>query len=248
MRRNCRTLRDLLWESIRDIPGIQLNGDLQNSWPGLLNVSVADIEGESLLLALEPLCVATGSACNSTNQEPSYVLAITWAERRGCSKCRSDLAWEGRQRARRSNLPLDSTGKLSRNFGYSRRSRPRDCRPIQCQGPRAVCRDCACGSACCGNGRAQVLTRASVWNCQHWWNGAHIREARFRAWGCPHTIAACEAACADIEGGEVASLETYAVAKLMQSLAVPAEKSARILVIEDTVRQLGAALRNSGTP
>ena len=69
-----KVLRDLMWESIRDIPGIQLNGDLQNSWPGLLNVSVADVEGESLLLALEPLCVATGSACNSTNKEPSYVL------------------------------------------------------------------------------------------------------------------------------------------------------------------------------
>ena len=27
-----------------------------------------------MLLALEPLCVATGSACNSKNQEPSYVL------------------------------------------------------------------------------------------------------------------------------------------------------------------------------
>ena len=67
-------LRDLLWREIGDIPGIQLNGDLEQSWPGLLNVSVADVEGESLLLALEPLCVATGSACNSTNQEPSYVL------------------------------------------------------------------------------------------------------------------------------------------------------------------------------
>lgn len=76
----------------------------------------------------------------------------------------------------------------------------------------------------------------------------HIRQLRYRAWGCPHTIAACEAACADIEGGAVAGLESYAAAKLMQSLAVPAEKSARILVIEDTVRQLGAALRNSGTP
>ena len=30
--------------------------------------------GESLLLALEPLCVATGSACNSKSQEPSSVL------------------------------------------------------------------------------------------------------------------------------------------------------------------------------
>jgi cysteine desulfurase len=26
------------------------------------------------LLALEPICVATGSACNSRSQEPSYVL------------------------------------------------------------------------------------------------------------------------------------------------------------------------------
>lgn len=67
-------LRDRLWHGIRDIPGIRVNGDLDNGWPGLLNVSVADVEGESLLLALEPLCVATGSACNSTNKEPSYVL------------------------------------------------------------------------------------------------------------------------------------------------------------------------------
>ena len=40
----------------------------------MLNVSVADVEGESLLLALEPLCVATGSACNAQQQDPSYVL------------------------------------------------------------------------------------------------------------------------------------------------------------------------------
>jgi cysteine desulfurase len=67
-------LRDQLWLGIQDIAGIQLNGDLVASYPGLLNVSVPDIEGESLLLALEPLCVATGSACNSRNQAPSYVL------------------------------------------------------------------------------------------------------------------------------------------------------------------------------
>ncbi len=67
-------LRDRLWSGVKDIPGVMLNGDLDNAYPGLLNVSVEDIEGESLLLALEPLCVATGSACNSRNQEPSFVL------------------------------------------------------------------------------------------------------------------------------------------------------------------------------
>ena len=69
-----RQLRDRLWCGIRDIAGITLNGDLHNTYPGLLNVGAEGIEGESLLLALEPLCVATGSACNSQNQEPSYVL------------------------------------------------------------------------------------------------------------------------------------------------------------------------------
>lgn len=66
-------LREMLWNGIRQIDGISLNGD-PDGFPGILNVSVEDIEGESLLLALEPICVATGSACNSKIQEPSYVL------------------------------------------------------------------------------------------------------------------------------------------------------------------------------
>ena len=67
-------LRDRLWTGIADVPGIVVNGSLASGFPGILNVSVEDVEGESLLLALEPLCVATGSACNSQSQEPSYVL------------------------------------------------------------------------------------------------------------------------------------------------------------------------------
>jgi cysteine desulfurase len=69
-----RALRDRLWDGIRDVTGIVRNGDAERSFPGILNVSVEDTEGESLLLALEPLCVATGSACNSTSAEPSGVL------------------------------------------------------------------------------------------------------------------------------------------------------------------------------
>lgn len=67
-------MRDRLWSGIRDITGVMTNGAIEYSFPGILNVSVDDVEGESLLLALEPLCVATGSACNSKSQEPSYVL------------------------------------------------------------------------------------------------------------------------------------------------------------------------------
>jgi cysteine desulfurase len=53
---------------------------------------VDDIEGESLLLALEPLCVATGSACNSHNQDPSYVLrALGRSDREAQSAIRFSL-------------------------------------------------------------------------------------------------------------------------------------------------------------
>ena len=67
-------LRSQLLQGIQDIEGLQLNGPADGGYPGILNVGIHDIEGESLLLALEPLCVATGSACNSKSQEPSSVL------------------------------------------------------------------------------------------------------------------------------------------------------------------------------
>ena len=67
-------LRAALWEGIQAVEGLVLNGHETAHYPGILNVSVGDVDGESLLLDLEPLCVATGSACNSRIQEPSYVL------------------------------------------------------------------------------------------------------------------------------------------------------------------------------
>jgi cysteine desulfurase len=67
-------LRDRLWQQINALPGILRNGSEESAYPGILNVSIAGIEGESLMLALEPLCVASGSACNSKSREASYVL------------------------------------------------------------------------------------------------------------------------------------------------------------------------------
>ncbi len=63
-----------LWSGIENIPGILRNGSETESFPGILNVSIEGIEGESLMLALEPLCVSSGSACNSRNRESSSVL------------------------------------------------------------------------------------------------------------------------------------------------------------------------------
>ena len=71
---HAQALNERLWAGLSTIAGVLRNGSAEYSFPGILNVSIADIEGESLLLALEPLCVSTGSACNSLKKEPSYVL------------------------------------------------------------------------------------------------------------------------------------------------------------------------------
>ncbi|MBF6618367.1 MAG: IscS subfamily cysteine desulfurase [Candidimonas sp.] len=69
-----KTLRDRLWDGLRHLPGIYLNGDLQQRVPHNLNVSFDYIEGESLMMSLPELAVSSGSACTSASLEPSYVL------------------------------------------------------------------------------------------------------------------------------------------------------------------------------
>lgn len=90
--KNITALRGQLLEGIQGIEGLYINGPEQGGYPGILNVGLDDVEGESLLLALEPLCVATGSACNSQSQEPSYVLrALGRSDREAQSAVRFSL-------------------------------------------------------------------------------------------------------------------------------------------------------------
>lgn len=67
---------------------------------------------------------------------------------------------------------------------------------------------------------------------------------RFRAWGCPHLIAAAEAACAALEGQPAAALLEFTASDLMENLHIPVVKSGRILVLEDALRLLGQRLRD----
>ncbi|MFM4940438.1 IscS subfamily cysteine desulfurase [Aeromonas enteropelogenes] len=67
-------LRQRLWDGLKDIEAVYLNGDLEQRVSGNLNVSFAYVEGESLIMALKDLAVSSGSACTSASLEPSYVL------------------------------------------------------------------------------------------------------------------------------------------------------------------------------
>lgn len=67
-------LRTRLWDGLKDMEEVYLNGDLENGAPNILNVSFNYVEGESLIMALKDLAVSSGSACTSASLEPSYVL------------------------------------------------------------------------------------------------------------------------------------------------------------------------------
>jgi cysteine desulfurase len=72
-------LRDRLFEGLtKAIEHVTLNGprlDNRNSrLAGNLNCSFADVDGEALMMSMRYLCVSSGSACTSSNPEPSHVL------------------------------------------------------------------------------------------------------------------------------------------------------------------------------
>jgi len=67
-------LKQNLFDGIKDIEEVYLNGDADHRIPNILNVSFNFVEGESLIMALKDLAVSSGSACTSASLEPSYVL------------------------------------------------------------------------------------------------------------------------------------------------------------------------------
>ncbi len=68
------TFRNQLWNGIKDLPGIRLNGHFERRIAGNLNMSFSGLDGEVLLIALNELAVSTTSACSSSSTHPSYVL------------------------------------------------------------------------------------------------------------------------------------------------------------------------------
>ncbi|MEK6214393.1 MAG: IscS subfamily cysteine desulfurase [Vibrio fluvialis] len=67
-------LRDRMLSGIKDMEAVTINGDLEQRLPNNLNISIAFVEGESLLMSLKDIAVSSGSACTSASLEPSYVL------------------------------------------------------------------------------------------------------------------------------------------------------------------------------
>lgn len=68
-------LRDRLWNHLRELSDIHLNGHPTQRLPNNLNVSLGGVNGATLLSKLQPeVALSSGSACSSENLAPSHVI------------------------------------------------------------------------------------------------------------------------------------------------------------------------------
>lgn len=79
-----KKLRDYLLNNIlKEIDGVEVNGDLDSRICSNLNISIDGIDTNELMVFLDMsgICASTGSACNSSQKETSYVLKAIGKER-----------------------------------------------------------------------------------------------------------------------------------------------------------------------
>jgi len=68
-------LRDKLKDALESgLDNTGINGSMAHRLPNNLNISFANVEGESLLMGINDVAVSSGSACTSAAIEPSFVL------------------------------------------------------------------------------------------------------------------------------------------------------------------------------
>ncbi len=68
-------LRARFLEAVFELPDVKLNGDVEHSVPGIVNLAFAGVDGEALMIALAAdVACSSASACTTATIEPSHVL------------------------------------------------------------------------------------------------------------------------------------------------------------------------------
>jgi cysteine desulfurase len=75
-----KDLRDRLWNGLRDLPGLRLNGDMEHRIAGNLNLTLTFQNCENLVDSLMDVAISSASACSSGSQTPSHVLQAIGAD------------------------------------------------------------------------------------------------------------------------------------------------------------------------
>lgn len=212
-------LRARLWAGVGALPGALLNSPETHCVPGILNVSFTGIEGESLLFGLTELAVASGSACNSDSDEPSYVLRAL-----------------GRDR---------ETAQSSLRFSLGRGTSAADIDRAAAAVKREVSRLRAAASA---KADAAAVTGEAGTREQGTWvrfmlnpSGEYIERAAHQVYGCPATQAVCEWLVVQLKGRSWRDPGLGGPQDWARTLEIPLDRLTRLLVVEDALRAALAA-------
>jgi cysteine desulfurase len=215
--RHLEHLRERLWSRLSRLGGAHLNGAAAPRLPGILNVSFEGVEGESLVTGLPELALSTGSACNSASGDPSYVLR---ALGRDSQLAQSSLRFSFGRHTTEADIDLAGAA-VAREVQRLRALSPREPPPEgftvsgEAGGP--------------GEG-TWVRFDLAV-------DDGIVKAARFKSYGCPHTLAVASWLASQLPGRRRDALVPGTPAAWAAAQAVPVEKLGRLLVVEDALQQ-----------
>ncbi len=219
-------LRERLWGHLRLLGGVHLNGAGAARVPGILNVSFEGVEGESLVSALKELAVSTGAACNSASAEASYVLRA--------------LGRDARLAA--SSLRF-SIGRFTKDpeVDFAAAAVTREVMRLRALSPATGVAEAL--ELAAGDENGTVVSGEAGGPRDETWVRFHlliagdtVKDARFQAFGCPHTLDVAGWLCQELRGRTRGALPPGAPGDWAASRSVPVEKLGRLLVIEDALR------------
>jgi cysteine desulfurase len=75
-----RALRDRLWQGLREVPELRLNGSMERRIANNLNLTMGLENCDALVTSLTDIAVSSTSACSSGSAMPSHVLQAIGAE------------------------------------------------------------------------------------------------------------------------------------------------------------------------
>ncbi|MBV8911251.1 MAG: aminotransferase class V-fold PLP-dependent enzyme [Gammaproteobacteria bacterium] len=226
-------LRERLWAGIERIGGTYLNGSEAPRVPGILNVSFEGVHGESLVAGLTALALSTGAACTSGTSDPSYVLR---ALGRGVQLAQSSLRLSLGRFTVETDVDL-ALGALSHEV-----RRLRGLSPATPPTPNGGAWAGAVPDGAVPDGRAVVSGEAGGPGQDTWVRfqllveGDTVKDARFQAFACPHTMDTAAWLCRVVRGRRREGLIPGTPAAWAASRGVPAEKLGRLLKVEDALR------------
>jgi cysteine desulfurase len=213
------SLRDRLWTGIAALGGVHLNGEGATRLPGILNVSFEGVEGESLVVGLSELAISTGSACNSASAEPSYVLR---ALGRDTQLAQSSLRFSVGRFSSEDDVDT-AVAAVKREVLRLRTLSPAASTALWSDGPTVSGEAGAAGQDTWI--RFHLLIENDV-----------VKDARFQAYGCPHTLTVAAWMAKALPGRRREALQLGTPADWAADHGVPVEKLGRLLVVEDAVQ------------